>query len=56
MKELNILQMEEMNGGGLISDQAAICATIAVFGIFFAASGIAAVMYVAAGAVAGCFG
>ncbi len=56
MKELSVKQMEEIEGGGLISDQAAICATIAVFGIFFAASGISAVLYVAAGAVAGCFG
>lgn len=56
MNELNVLQMEEMNGGGLISDQAAICGTIAIFGIFFAATAIAAVIYVGAAAVAGCLG
>ena len=54
MKELNISQMEAIQGG--LSDKAAMCGTIALFGGFFAETGVALICYVAAGALIGYFG
>ena len=54
MKELSENQMEAISGG--ISDQAAMCGTLALFGGLFASNPASLITYLAAGAIIGCFG